>query len=171
MAALVVASTDPPWRQESTEDGQEDEVSWPRNPGKGEVETTDLRGVDDQQKSGAKQMTCVPSHLASTTLQLPGSLEGDCSGQLLQQLHLELTHLTPLEQMKLRDCLLFFTNMFALDASKLGTTRLIQHGIKTEDHSPIRQPPRRVPFALQKTVDTLVESMLSQGVIMPSASP
>ena len=171
MAALVVASTDPHGEQEGTEDERGDEASWPRNPGKREMETTDLKGADNQPKDDAEQANCGPSYLASATRWPSSSLEGDRNGQLLQQLNLDLTHLTPLEQTKLRDCLLSSADVFALGASELGTTRLIQHGIKTGDHSPIKQPPRRVPFALRKTVDTVVEGMLSQGVVVPSASP
>ena len=171
MAALVVASTDPHGEQEGTEDERGDEASWPRNPGKREMETTDLKGADNQPKDDADQANCGPGYLASATRWPSSSLEGDQNGQLLQQLNLDLTHLTPPEQTKLRDCLLSSADVFALGASELGTTRLIQHGIKTGDHSPIKQPPQRVPFALRKTVDTLVEGMLSQGVVVPSASP
>lgn len=68
------------------------------------METTDLRGSDDQWRSGAEKMTCGPSHLASTTLQPPGSLEGDHNGQLLQQLHLDyrkVNHITNLDEFPL----------------------------------------------------------------------
>ena len=73
--------------------------------------------------------------------------------------------------MQLRDHLISFADVFALDTTELGTTELTQHYIKTADHPPIKQPPRRVPFALQETVDELVESMFAQDVIVPSASP
>ena len=54
---------------------------------------------------------------------------------------------------------------------ELGSTDLTQHSIKTGDHPPIKQPPRRIPSALHQTVDELVGSSLSQGVVVPWASP
>ena len=56
-----------------------------------------------------------------------------------------------------------FADIFALDATKLGTTTLVQHVINTGD-----QAPRRMPFALREDVDRMVEEMLDQGVIQPS---
>ena len=61
--------------------------------------------------------------------------------------------------------------MFAIDDTELGTTDVARHCIKTGDHPPIKQPPRRVPFSLRKTVDELVGNMLSQGVVVTSSSP
>ena len=46
-----------------------------------------------------------------------------------------------------------------------------EHVINTGDWPPIRQPARRMPFALREEVDRLVHDMLSQQVIVPSASP
>ena len=64
-----------------------------------------------------------------------------------------------------------YADVFALDATELGMTTLAQHAIKTCDHTPIRQPVRRMPFSLRDQVDELVGEMLSQGVVVPSASP
>ena len=61
--------------------------------------------------------------------------------------------------------------MLAVDASELGTTDLVTHSIDTGDHPPVRQPHRRMPFALRTKVDEMVSDMLSQGVIRPSQSP
>jgi hypothetical protein len=99
------------------------------------------------------------------------SPRNDREERLLQQLDLELSHLTPLEQTQFKDCLISFADVFALDSTELGTTGVTQHNIETGDHPPVREPPRRVPFALRQTVDELVENMLSQGVIVPSSSP
>ena len=63
-----------------------------------------------------------------------------------------------------------FSDVFALDASELGTTDLTEHSIQTGDQLPIRQSGRRVPFALRDTVDALVKDMLAQGVIVLSSS-
>ena len=91
--------------------------------------------------------------------------------QLLDQLDPDLAQLTPLEQTQLREHLLSYMDVFAIDTTELGSTDLTQHRIKTRDHPPIKQPPRRIPFALRQTVDELIDSMLTQGVVIPSASP
>ena len=54
---------------------------------------------------------------------------------------------------------------------ELGTTQLVTHSIDTGQHKPIKQQVRRMPFALRKKVEELVEEMLSQEVIEPSGSP
>ena len=41
------------------------------------------------------------------------------------------------------------------------------HTIDTGESPPIKQPARRVPFALRQAVDEMVEKMLSQGVVEP----
>ena len=52
-----------------------------------------------------------------------------------------------------------------------GTTDLVTHVIDTGDCSRIKQPPRRIPFALRERVDQFIKDMLDQGVITPSKSP
>ena len=39
---------------------------------------------------------------------------------------------------------------FALDEGERGEVREVQHEVETGDSSPIRQPVRRVPFALRE---------------------
>ena len=55
-------------------------------------------------------------------------------------------------------------------SGELGSTDLVTHTIDTGS-PPIKQPARRVPFALRQAVDEMVEKMLSQGVVEPSHSP
>ena len=45
---------------------------------------------------------------------------------------------------------------------------IVTHSIYTDQHLPIKQPLRRTPFALR---NKLVDDMLKQGIIEPSASP
>ena len=45
------------------------------------------------------------------------------------------------------------------------------HAIDAGDSVPIKQAARRIPFALRKTVDNMVQNMLEQGLIKPSSSP
>ena len=90
---------------------------------------------------------------------------------LLQKLDMKIDHLTPEEQKPLTDLILTYSNVFALDATELGTTDVVSHTINTGDHTPLKQPLRRTPFALREKVDELVREMLSQGVIQQSKSP
>ena len=91
--------------------------------------------------------------------------------RLFEQLSLELDHLSPAEEEQLKELIQKYSDVFALDASELGTTTLVQHVITTGEHTPVRQPARRMPFSLQSDVDRMVGEMLAQGVIEPSSSP
>ena len=91
--------------------------------------------------------------------------------ELLQQLNLKIDHLSSEEQKQLKDLICDYLDVFALDASELGTTDIVKHTINMGDHPPIKQPLRRTPFALRTKVDELVQEMLSQGVIEQSRSP
>ena len=64
-----------------------------------------------------------------------------------------------------------YSDIFALDATELGCTNLVKHSIDTGNSPPLRQPVRRVPFALHSKMEQLVEDMLDQGVIKHSSSP
>ena len=59
-------------------------------------------------------------------------------------------------------------DVVALEASDLDLT---VHRINMGDHTPIRQPAKRILFALRDQVDQMVGEMLSQDIIIPSASP
>lgn len=91
--------------------------------------------------------------------------------QLWEQLDPQIGHLTPQQQQQLKEFILSYSSVFALDPSELGTTEVITHTIDTGNHRPIRQPVRRTPFALRAKIDEMVKEMLSQGVIVPSKSP
>ena len=57
-----------------------------------------------------------------------------------------------------------------MDATELGCTNLVTYSIDIGNSPPIRQPARRVPFALHSKMEQLVEDMLDQGVIQHSSS-
>ena len=64
--------------------------------------------------------------------------------------------------------LLTFSDVFE---ESLGHTDVVQHKIDTGDSRPIRQYPRRLPFAYREETKKQVAEMLDQGVIQPSRSP
>ena len=53
----------------------------------------------------------------------------------------------------------------------LGEAKEVQHSINTEEHPPIRVPPRRLPLFKRDVVRKEVESMLASDVIEHSTSP
>ncbi len=62
--------------------------------------------------------------------------------------------------------------MFALDNSELEHTDVVQHLVDTEEHRPIKQAVRRVPFVhrvRRETIAKLVKEMEETGVIKPSS--
>ena len=47
----------------------------------------------------------------------------------------------------------------------------MKHGIDTGDHSPIKQPARRLPFVHREKLSNLIDDHLNCGIIQPSSSP
>ena len=80
-------------------------------------------------------------------------------------------HLSEEEQAKLKELLIANAEVFALDSSKLGTTGVVTHTVNNGDHPPIRQHPRRMPFALRDEVTQMVQEILDNNVIQPCDSP
>ena len=62
-----------------------------------------------------------------------------------------------------------FSDVFALDPSKLGRTDLIKHSIDTGGQGPIKQLPYCTLFSLQGKME-MINQMMEQGVIKPSNS-
>ena len=79
--------------------------------------------------------------------------------------------LDPVTTRGLKQLLFKHADLFARDDKDLGRTDLVQHDIDTGDARPIRQPPRRVPLALQPELDKEIAEMLDKGVIEPGQSP
>ena len=72
------------------------------------------------------------------------------------------------ERKAILDTLMKFSDVFKGD---LGHTSVLTHSIDTGTASPIRQHPRRLPYAFREEVHSQVTDMLHQGVIQPSSSP
>ena len=76
--------------------------------------------------------------------------------------------LRPIERRTLLKTLMRYSDVF--DPS-LGHTTVVTHKIDTGDAAPIRQYPRRLPYAYREETDKQVSDMLQKGVIKPSNSP
>ena len=72
---------------------------------------------------------------------------------------------------KLKSLILEWDDVFAVEADERGEVQGLQHEVVTGDAPPIKQLPRRVPFALREELSKLVGDMLVTGVIEESSSP
>jgi hypothetical protein len=78
---------------------------------------------------------------------------------------------TECDHEKLMALLLEFSSAFSMSENDLGRKAIAKHAIDTGDARPVRQRLRRQPPAYQTIIKEHVESMLSQGVIVPAQSP
>ena len=75
------------------------------------------------------------------------------------------------KQSQLKEMITKYQGLFAGKSTEHGCTDTVSHTIDTGDNAPVKQLARSVPFALRKTIDTMVEEMLQQEVEKPSRSP
>ena len=87
----------------------------------------------------SRKSSLSPTKPVSSTFELPCHL-----GDLFKR---STTDLTNEESKQLHDLLLRFADVFSEGPHDLGRTELVKHRINTEGSTPIRQPPRRLPFA------------------------
>ena len=85
-------------------------------------------------------------------------------------LNLPVDGLTKTQKEQLAQFLLKSDDVFSLDDSDLGRTSLVCHSVDTGDHPPIKQPPRRIPFAQREVVSKMIEDMQQKGIVQPSTS-
>ena len=64
-----------------------------------------------------------------------------------------------------------YHDVFSLEEGERGETDWVEMNIDTGDATPIRQAPRRTPFAVRCEVARHLEQMQEKGVIKPSSSP
>ena len=81
------------------------------------------------------------------------------------------SHLSAAQKQRLGQLLIEFRDIFVLSGDTLGLCSVCPHRIKTGDAAPIKQAARRLPFHKRATLKTLLEDLLSKGVISESDSP
>ncbi|GFW16491.1 retrovirus-related Pol polyprotein from transposon 412 [Trichonephila clavipes] len=84
---------------------------------------------------------------------------------------LENAELSPEQKISAERLFQEFEDVFSRNSSDIGHTTVTQHRIDTADHPPIKQHPRRLPFAKQEEVGTLLREMQENDIIEPSSSP
>ncbi|KAK3082555.1 hypothetical protein FSP39_002615 [Pinctada imbricata] len=82
-----------------------------------------------------------------------------------------IVHLTEKQKADLKSLLIKYQDIFSKSSQDIGQTNAVQHRINTGAASPIRQPPRRLPFGKREIEKEEIQKMLKKGVIEPSSSP
>ena len=77
-------------------------------------------------------------------------------------------HLNEKDRIKLAQLLSEFSDVFD---DKLDTCNVTFHKINTGRSTPIKQRPRRLPYAYRDEADQQIQEMLANGIITPSVSP
>ena len=142
-------------------------------------------GLDEGQALGGVQPVQVVTDVKMTEITTVGVLQSkDEDGvqnnmtnreerlaKLLGLTDWEQPHLTSTEQCELKTVLANYADVFMVEPTELGATGVVEHEVDTGDSSPVRQPPRRIPFNLRTKVAQMVDDMLDQDIIQPSQSP
>ncbi len=89
----------------------------------------------------------------------------------LELLPMEESYLSEEDQSKVYAALLDRHKAFAVEEGERGETDLMQMEIETRDATPVRQHPRRLPFAVRQEVAQQLRIMQETGVIKHSNSP
>ncbi|GFS59372.1 retrovirus-related Pol polyprotein from transposon 412 [Trichonephila clavipes] len=84
---------------------------------------------------------------------------------------LENAELSPEQKISAERLFQEFEDVFSRNSSDIGHTTVTQHRIDTADHPPIKQHPRRLPFAKQEEVGHYYERCRENDIIEPSSSP
>ena len=88
-----------------------------------------------------------------------------------EELNKVIGHLPDPKLLKLKDLLLKFRRIFALNNNQPGTTNVVEHEINTEGSQPIAQAPYRSNPEKRREIQNQVQSLLESGQIEESNSP
>ena len=101
----------------------------------------------------------------------PSLLVAEQQGKLLEKLNLDgLSNWTPRNAAVVRELVLTFHDVFALDANELGCTSAVEHEIWITNSEPFKEQFRHIPPPLLEEVCTSLRDMLDVGAIHPSQS-
>ena len=92
--------------------------------------------------------------------------------KLLKKLNLNgLAHWTPENAVVVRELVLAYYDVFALESNELGCTSAIKHEIHIENSEPFKEWFWHIPPPLLEEVHTSIRDMPEMGAIHPSQSP
>jgi hypothetical protein len=81
------------------------------------------------------------------------------------------THLKPDQKQSMIKVLMKYADRFSMKGENMERTDSVQHEIDTTDKHPFRERLRQYSPAIQEIIMAEVDSMVKQGVIVPSKSP
>jgi len=81
-----------------------------------------------------------------------------------------IQHLSEDQQSTVFKLLSEYSDLFSKHSNDIGHTKLVEHHTDTGNEKPIRQTPRRIPFAKRVEAEKK-NDMLQNGIIEPSNSP
>ena len=92
--------------------------------------------------------------------------------KLLEKLNLDgLGHWSPENVVAVRELVLTYHDVFALQSNELGCTSAIEHEICIENDEPFKERFQHIPPPLLEEVRASLQDMLEAGAIWPSQSP
>ena len=92
--------------------------------------------------------------------------------KLLEKLNLDgLAHWSPENAVAVRELVLAYHDVFALESNELGCTSAIEHEIRIKNNEPFKEWFRCIPLPLLEEARTCLRNMLEAGVIHLSQSP
>ena len=83
----------------------------------------------------------------------------------------KISQLPKLERQALVPLLREYVDIFSVDKSDIGLTKLVSHEIDTGKEGPIACQHRRVPIHLEEKVEKMIQDFKDKGIIRPSESP
>ena len=95
----------------------------------------------------------------------------DLPEQLQMLLEKSSKHLDRTQKCKLKETLVDYQDVFALNDEDMGFTDAVEHNIDIDGSKPIKQRMRRLPQNMAEEADKQVDDMLKRGVIEKSNSP
>ena len=121
-------------------------------------------------KFGTKVATFSPlvqsrSKLGNDSCSVTVEMPEDSKGRLDDVIN---PNLSQVDKHSVRAALSEFEDVFD---SELGHTNVVTHTIDTGHSTPIKQRPRRLPYAYRAEADRQIKEMLAQNIISPSTSP
>ena len=90
--------------------------------------------------------------------------------QLQQQIKIS-DRCSETERQQLLECLLGKSEVFALSDEELGETDVVEHSVDISTAKPVKEPPRRLPYALRKQLEEELDKLFKINCIEPASSP
>ena len=91
--------------------------------------------------------------------------------RVLDQVHVDRSNLQDKECATLETLIREYADLFDLNSAEVGKTDLVHHQIHTRDSTPVKQPPRRIPFALRPKVEKMIAERSDRRIFQPLGKP